>query len=295
MIKTTIDYCERNASAWSGIGAFGGILAQVKAKKQEIDQLNQVALGKTKGVTEDTKLKRTRMTTLAVKCGGATLAFANLTGNNTLAAKVKFSENRLNKMRKEAVMTACQGIHDAANANMAGVQTCGLTAQDVADLQSAITDYRQKSPAPRLAVVQNREAKRRITVAVREVMEHLLEGQLDHLVDTLWLTNENFCTGYDMAREIIDLGTVHTKVKGSVKDVMDVPLEGVKFSVYETGTQKLLRQTVTVRNGTFKVSPMPVGNFDFRWEKEGFATRLEENVRVGAGKVVRRSVVMKVV
>jgi hypothetical protein len=54
-----------------------------------------------------------------------------------------------------------------------------------------------------------------------------------------------------------------------------------------------VRQVVTERNGTFKVSPMPVGNFDFKWEKEGYVMRFESDVRVGAGKVVRRRVKMK--
>jgi hypothetical protein len=295
MIGSTIDYCEKNSGAWSGIAAFGGVLNKVKLKKKKVDELSQVAEVTTKGVTKDTRELRRRMTEGAVRCGQATVAYAYAIGNNQLAAEVNFTANKLNKMRKERAADRCQGIKKSAQANEAGIAAYGIAPGDISDLQAAIDEYRLKAQNPRLAIIKRSGAKRQINEVVREVIDKLLELQLDRMVDTLRFSNEFFWTGYQMVREIVDLGTVHTKVKGTVRDINDVPLEGVRFTVYETDTQKVVREVSSGPDGSFKINPMAVGNFDFKWEKDKYATKFESNVRVGAGKVVRRRVTLKAI
>ena len=56
MIRTTENFCLANTSATSAITAFAPALAVVTSKRTLIDQLGQIAIQTTKGVTTDTNL-----------------------------------------------------------------------------------------------------------------------------------------------------------------------------------------------------------------------------------------------
>ena len=293
MVNAVIGFCDNHTADTSGISAFANTLFVIKAKMVLVNSLNQIGSGNTKGVTADTNLLRETMTELALKCGSATLAFANSQHNNTLAALVNFTRNKLNKLKKEDVDDVCQGMKDATAGNIAGAMSYGVGASDVSDLQAAIDLYRQKIQSPRQAIISRSQAKKQVSAMVREVIDFLLEQQLDVMVNTLKIGNRNFCSGYKLAREIIDLGTVHTKAKGDVRDVNDVPLAGVLFSVYEAGTTKLIAKVLTNKKGRDSVTKLPHVNFDLRWELEGYVTLSESGVHIKLGKVRQRKVVME--
>ena len=293
MIGTTIDFCEKNNSAWSGITAFAGVLNAVKLKKKEVDEQNEIASVSTKGVTEDVRGLRKKMTELAVRCGAGTLALANTIGDHDLAAKVNFTANKMNKMNKENATGCCQAIKDAAWANAAALAGYGITTDDLNDVQTAIDKYRQKAPNPRLAIINRSKAKGKIAETVRFILDHLLANQLDHMAGTLRFTNPVFHSGYLMAREIIDLGVVHTKLKALLTDQNQVPLVGAKLTVTESETQKVVKTAVSEKDGTVKISPMSVGNVDLKWEAVGYVTKTETGVHVARGKLVRRKVTMR--
>ncbi len=292
MINAVIGFCDNHSADTSGIPAFVNSTSALKAKMVLVNSLNQIGNGDTKGVTADTNLLRETMTNLAIKCGSATLAFANAQHNNTLAALVNFTRNKLNKLKKEEVDDVCQGIKDATNGNIAGAMSYGAGASDVSDLQAAIDLYRQKTQSPRQAIISRSQAKKQASAMVREVIDFLLEQQLDMMVNTLTISNRSFCHGYELAREIVDLGTVHTKAKGDVRDVNDVPLVGVTFSVFEAGTNKLITKVLTNKKGRYSVTKLPHVNFDLRWELEGYVTVSESGVHIKLGRVRQRKVVM---
>ena len=66
MINTTIIFCDNNTAATAGIPAFAIALALAKSKYNTVNQLNQIILPGTKGVTTDTKLLRSAVTSLAL-------------------------------------------------------------------------------------------------------------------------------------------------------------------------------------------------------------------------------------
>lgn len=291
MIETVIEYCDKNAGVTSGIPAFAVVLGKVKAKKSEVNVLNETR--SSVGVTKDTNLVRQRMTALALKCGNATSAYAYSIRNHTLAGVVDVTEDDLNQMTKEDVHTACKRIHDAAQTHIAEVVNWGITVGDVNNLEAAINLYKESMADPRLAIVSRGQATARIKSNVREVIDELLKKQLDKMVNTLKIEHYNFWVGYRMARNIIALGVTHAKVHGAVRDVNDFPLEGVRFTICEAGTQKVVKEVLSGAKGRFNASPMPTGSFDFVWALEGFELKTESNVWIGLGKELKRRVVMK--
>lgn len=292
MINSTIGISDANTAATAGIPSYATILGQVKSKMVLINSLNQIGSGTTKGVTLDTNLLRKTMSGLALKCANATLAFANSTGNNTLAALVNFSESKLNREKKEDVDDVCQGIHDATNSNIAGATNFGVVAADVTDLQAAIELYRIASQNPRQAIITKTQAIRQVGTMVREVIDDLLIAQLDKMVNTLKASNKTFFDAYKQAREIIDLGTTTAKVRGVVLDVEDVPLKGVSFTITKTGTAIEVAKVLSDNKGKFNASKLPSGDFDFKFELSGYVTESETNVHISSGKELKRKIVM---
>jgi len=293
MINANITYCDANPSPTAGIVAFTVVFLAVKAKMILINSFNQIGEGTTTGVTLDTNVLRKTMTVLGLKCGNAVLAYANSINNNTLAALVNFSESKLNGMKKEDVDDVCQAIHDATAANIAGAGSFGVVASDVTDLQAAIDIYRVASQNPRQAIITKSQAKKQVGVMVKEVIDNLLAGQMDKMVNTLKASNLDFWNGYRQSREIIDLGSTTAKVRGKVLDVLDVPLKNVLFRIFETGTQHVVKEVSTDVKGRFNAAQLPSGNFDFEWKLGGYKTVREENVHISAGKELKRTVVMR--
>ena len=292
MINATITISDANAAATAGIPSFGTVLGNVKAKMVLINSLNQIGEGTTKGVTLDTNVLRKAMTALALKCANATLAFANSTNNNTLAALVNFSESKLNSFKKEDVDDVCEAIHDATNTNIVGASNFGVVASDVTDLQAVIDLYRTASQNPRQAIISKSQAKKQVANMVREVIDDLLIKQLDKMVNTLKVSNKTFYDAFKQGREIIDLGTTSAKVRGTVLDANDVPLKGVEFRILKTGTDVEVSNVLSDVKGKFNASKLPQGDFDFNFDLKGYKSSIETNVHISAGKELKRKIVM---
>lgn len=292
MIDTTTGHCDANTGSTSGIPAFALRLADVKTKRILINALNQIGIGNTKGVTQDTNLLRLTMRKIAMKCANATIAYANSEHNNTLLQAVNFNKSKLDKLSKGDIDDACEAIHDAANANLSDVVNFGIVAGDVTDLQTAIDVYRVASQNPRQALISKSEAIRDSKKLVREIIRDLFEGQMDKMVNTLEETDNAFWKGYFRSRDVVDLGITHAKVSGTVYSVTDAPLEGVSFKMFETATENLVKEVFTDSEGKFKTGQVAVGDFDFKWEKNGYQTKIESNVHIAAGKEIRRKVVL---
>ena len=292
MIDSTTGYCDLNTAATAGIPAFSTTITAIKAKMVLVNGLNQIGAGTSKGVTTDTNLLRKTMSDLAMKCASATLGYANSVHNNTLKALVNFTRSKLDALKKEDVDDVCQGIHDATNTNIVVVTPFGANAGDVTDLQAAIDLYRTGTQNPRQAIIGKSQAIKQAKEMVREVIDDLLIGQLDVMTNTLQFSNKDFWNGYHQAREIIDLGSTSAKVRGTVLDENDVPLKNVLFTILKTGTDVKVTEVATDVKGKFIAAKLLPGDFDFKWELNGYKTVSEMNVHIAAGKELKRKIVM---
>lgn len=293
MIGSTIAYCENNTSATGGITAFATALAKLKARKKELDKWMMEEMSPSTGVTTDVRTLRKKMSEQALRCANATLGYAHSVKNNELAEAVSLTGEDLRVLSKMDATDRCELIKNAASANISALADWGLTAGDITDLESKINAYRQQAQRPRLTIVTKSAANKKVKGLVRDTLDNLLKNDLDRMAETLRYSNREFWSGYKMAREIIDLGVRHSRVKGVVMDETDKPLTGIRFGIYDTETRKLLHEVVTSANGVFNVGRLPRGDFDFVWEGEGFEKRTESSVKIGLGKVLRRRVVMK--
>jgi len=293
MINSLITFCDNRAAVTAAIILFSLRLAEVKAKMVLINGLNLVAMGAKDGVRQDTDLIRGAMTNLAYKCANATFAYANEVKDTVLRAKVKLTMTDFTTLKKEDVDELCEKVYVAANAHAADVVNYGVVLTDISDLLVAIGLYRTNSQNPREAQITAGQATKQANILIRELIDDLLIGQLDAMANTLRFENNEFWRGYFQARIIINIGTTHTKVRGTVKDEDDVPLVGVLFRVMETGTENEVARVFTKVKGLFSANNLPAGDFDLEWSFDGYETVKEVGVHLSAGKELKRVVVME--
>lgn len=293
MIRAVLQYLTANTAATAGIAAFAGVKTQVDNKMILIDNLGQIANVSSEGVTLDTNLIRAAMEAIAFRIANSVRAYATSVNNNTLKQKVKYSKTNLKDMRKEEIDDTCQEIHDVANANIAAAGPFGYVAQDVTDLQTAIDLYRTSVQNPRQAIITKNDATDTIETIVKDIKENFFKEQIDLMVKTLEETNPEFVRKYFDNREIIDLGATHAKLRGTVKDVNDVPLIGVSVILRKTGTIQIVKQTLTIIKGAYTINQIPADDYDFFWVFSGYKTVREDNVHVSLGKELQRKIVLE--
>ncbi|MBK5284453.1 MAG: carboxypeptidase regulatory-like domain-containing protein [Bacteroidia bacterium] len=290
MIRTTHDYCVAKAAATAGIPQYVITVTAVKNKITLIDALNIIAGGTTTGVTLDTNLLRQTMSDIAYKCASATFAYASSVNNNTLKAQVDFPRSSFEHFKKEEVNDICQGIHDATNTNIVAVTPFGAKPLDVTDLQTAINLYAAAMQGPRQARISISSAIDQIKTNVSDTLKFLLGEQLDKMTDTLKLSNKIYYNEYYLAREIIDLGSTHGKLRGTISDNSGNALSGAVVIMRLTGQAPIAYQATTKADGKYVISPVTVGDYDISVEAVGFQPYAETNVHFGPGKEIRRTI-----
>jgi hypothetical protein len=296
MIRTTILWCNDNLSATAHIPAFANIKSTVETKISIIDQLNQKATAGSKGVTIDTNVSRLNMQKIAFKCASAISAYAATIKSNTLRAKVSYTLNAMSAKKKEEIDDICQTIHDEALANLAAATGFGYTINDVTDLQTAINIYRDSMANPRQAIITRSVALQTIKTQIREILNNLFKQQMDSMVNTLIISNPSFVRSYYHAREIIDLGTTHTKVSGTITTQIGTPIEAATFTALKTPENPAEPHqpihTKTNKQGKFTIPKLPPGNYTFTTHHPNYHPKTETNAHLKPGKETKRKITL---
>lgn len=296
MIRTTILWCTNNASATATIPAFAAVKATVETKLSIIDQLNQKATTGTKGITIDTNISRLNMQKIAFKCACALTAYAATIKSNTLRAKVNYTLNQMSAKKKEEIDDICQTIHDEANLNFAAATGFGYTNTDVTDLQTAINLYRDSMANPRQAIITRTVALETIRTQIREILSTIIKQQMDSMVHTLIITNPNFVSAYFQARQIIDIGTTHTRVAGNITNKNGTPIQNATFTAHKTGEPAgatlVVAQIKTNHQGRYSIPKFPPGEYTFQWQHPNYQPKTETGVHIRPGKEHKRKITL---
>jgi hypothetical protein len=120
-----------NQNVWQSLPAFVSAVSKFRTKLADIQTISQARNASTKGVTADKQSAREVMIAAAWEVAHATAAYAADIGSGELLAKVDQTESELRRARDTDVITLCQGIQFAANANVANLADFGVTPGDV--------------------------------------------------------------------------------------------------------------------------------------------------------------------
>ncbi len=291
-IRTTITLCDGSTAITSPIKAFAPVLLTVKNKVILIDQYDQIVQNGTRGVTLDTIALRKVMTDLGFKCANAVYPYAISVGNLTLATKVNHTISYFDRLAKEEISVFCQTIYTAANDNILTVVNYGITATDVSDLLSAITLYNLSIQNPRQATVAKSNAVIQIKLLIRNILDVQFHDFMDRMVNTLLSAQSEFVRRYFKAREIIDLGKIHTKIKGTTKDSLAVAIPATTIKLMKTGTTLVDYLIKATSTGKIPITYVRPDDYDILVEHADYVSIFEPFVHFAPGKTIKRDYVL---
>jgi hypothetical protein len=293
MIRNTWTFTKGNPGPMSFATAFALMVTDVGNNIVLIDALDIVMSGSSKGITLDTKALKLSMCTFAGKLCNNVGAYAGSINNNTLLARVDFTEDKLMKQVKDLVDDTCEEIKNAAQDSLVAAGAgFGFTAGDITALDTSIGLYRLAINKPRQKIISKKTAKAQIKAIQKHVVEDIFEAQMDKLVRNLeGGPDDDFFQNYFGSREIVDAGKTTGKITGIMQTIGGLPIPGGKLTVYVKDTLTVVGTSTTTAEGRFSVTKL-FGDYDCTWEKPGYSKAEEKGVNVGAGKKVQRIITM---
>lgn len=200
--------CKENQSIWTGFVAFENAFSDFDA--------TVIATGKSlekqgvniKGVSMDKAAVKQNMVDKALEVGGAVFAFATDSGNLTLKEKLNYSRTALEHARNAVSEQSCRSICNEAIGVQESLATYGVSAADLADLDSKINAFASMIAAPRVAVTNRMGATSDLAKLLAKT-DSILQNKLDKLVEKFRKSQPEFYKQYFDARIIIDTGSRH--------------------------------------------------------------------------------------
>lgn len=206
MYYTVEAACDKHTAAWQTLPAFvthhTAFTAEVAAIAEEAD--NQRAGGT--GATRDKSIARQAMAELAFPLGTAVQAWALITGDNQLAARVYHPVSDYFRGRDTEAEEIARLVHTEATANLAALADYGVTQPKLDALDAAITAYHAVLVKPRGAITDRKAATETMAEAFARA-DDILNNRLDKLVPILAADQPAFATDYRNARIIVDTGS----------------------------------------------------------------------------------------
>ena len=161
--------------------------------------------------------KREAMKTLgdsAYEVAGGVLAFADKSGDLTLAARVRFPRSAVSAGSGNAVVARVQDIIDAATENLDSLGDHGVTNDKLKTLKQALKAYDAVRALPRNAIGAGAAATKALERLFPQV-DRLLENQIDRLVWQFRASTPEFYDKYQTARSIVSVPTTGEAEGGS--------------------------------------------------------------------------------
>ena len=266
-----------NNAVWTPLTAFASCVTRFRAKRNAINSYVAIQLSKTKGVTTDKATAKDLAIAQAVIISADVQIYAKDNSNNSLYSDMNFPKSNLQKLMDNVLLVAMQNIHDVASNNLAALANYGVTALKLSAFQTLIGNFGTFIPAPR-------NKKGAIKTATADLAQIIKDGNkelksLDKLIGNFKATNADFVSSYFTARQIIDLGSPQTKVKGKVTDAVTGAVIGKAQIIDNTGAYK----TKTAKTGMFSMS-IPIGKHSFRCTAAGYQDGNVANFDVKKGQ-----------
>jgi hypothetical protein len=223
----------------------------------------------------------------AIQIAGALKKYATDIGDDVLFDAVNWTLSDLLGASDTVVKERCTIIYNLANTHSAAIAAEGITAVIIGDLNTLIVAYDAILGTPSEARANKKEATANLKTYVKQT-DSILKKKIDLLMLQFKDSNSSFYDKYVISREIIDLGTQHTRASGTVTDTEGNEVAGATVSVVGTDLVK-----TTDSEGVYLFKPFIPGDFSFSIAKQGFVTKLIENVHVSPGQHLVLDVVLE--
>ena len=203
MYDSVLSFLDSNAALWSSIAKvgefknqFSDVVVQINTAQYAQKQA-QVYLGKNK-----TQVKNV-VAQMADILNDSIEAFAMVTGQKQLEAKMAATFTELYKMRNADFVPAVQTIIEAAENNIEPLGEYGVTTEQVESLKSSFDEFLVLNNQPRAFRVASVQATKELELLFAEATE-ILDTKLDKVMSIFKRRDPSFFNGYQAARVIVD-------------------------------------------------------------------------------------------
>ena len=245
MILVVQAVCNANNAVWAGVPAFVTAFGEYETGISSINTTRLEQEKDLKGITEDKRVKENEMILQTLGIIGPIVAYANVTSNEPLRQEVDYSDRELRRSRDTMLEDKCQIVQDRANTHSVDlIASYGVTAGQITDHATTITDYHAAIAGPRSAIALKKTHTAALEILLRSTIE-ILTGKLDQLVVVFKTTNPQFVSDYENARIIVDLGGrqytwTGTVGAGTIDNIMDsAGNDATVWELTNTGTEDL--------------------------------------------------------
>ena len=197
MFNVVVEVCDEHIDLISPIPAMLATVNLLKAKLLAAQDLARDQTLRIKGVAEDKLVLRKQLAKHAAIIARVMRAFARSQGNHTLLAEVNYTKTKLMKIRDMLLKPHCEIIYERAVAHAAALTDCGITAEMLLRLRTAIDEY--DAHVADTMVVATAQLKAQI-----KGINDLLKNGLDLNMSIFILTQPSFYRLYTLSRNVID-------------------------------------------------------------------------------------------
>jgi len=202
MAKAVQQVLNNNIAIVSALPAFSTAKNDLDTVISAINEAAQSQLQKVTGTAQDKEQAAAAAIEKALALIGPAKSYAKSEENNTLFQSLNFTRSGLQKMRDTELSDTLTTISKTLEGIIPELATYGITAPDLADLDTSIETYSSLISAPRSAI-NNKSAA---TAAVAQAFINLKPVfiRLDGLIEGQKTANPVFYNAYKMARVVVD-------------------------------------------------------------------------------------------
>jgi hypothetical protein len=201
MYRTVISVCEGADQTLSQLPAFQRGIATLKSYVEQIEQLEQIQVSPTKGITLQKEKLKDDVENLVLEVAGAIHAYAAERDNFELMKKTDFNSS-IGLVQSE-LLSASERVQSEAEKIVAELADYGVTAIEVQQLKSLTDQLSKDMTKPKEARIDRSGATANIDDTFRSA-DALLKNQLDKLALKFRKTAQDFYRAYKSARNIED-------------------------------------------------------------------------------------------
>lgn len=278
-VNTVMD---NNSTIWSTMAATSDISTKVKSIITDIQNLRQIQVLDTKGITVNKATIREQLTEATLKLSRALAAYASMNNNYELLGEVNYTQSAFNKSRDNILFDLATLIQNKARLYETELADFIIKPDDITAQQALIDQFFEAVPEKRVAVTESKTSTADLKLKFKE-MDELLKEKLDRLILLFKSEYPDFVQQYFNARIIIDLGhrssNNKTIITGLVTGFQDEqPIDAVHVWIVETG-----QSFNTGTDGHFEFTLEKPGEYVVKAQKEGYKTFTSDQVKIEEG------------
>ncbi len=222
------------------------------------------------GVAEDKRNLRLKLCDITYATIAPVKAYALSIGDNTLRDKMDYSLSDLRKINDDTLAGIASNLHGLVVPLLPSLADYGITSAATDAWQLAIDAYSPVVAGPQAALAN----KRTLTLTLKQLFSEanvICNDLLDPLAVPFKVPQPGFYTTYLHVRQIKDMGTGSTRIKGFVDDENGRSLLDAVVTIQETG-----ESVRTDIDGVFLFPGATQGTYTVKVEKPGFTSVTSE-------------------